>query len=895
MTRHALACLLLLAFVFTLVPPAGAAGTRVVSTAADAAEGYKDPDDLTEDEALAISLLDSFGPGVEVELGEDDRPVAVNGYPYRSVEAVFAIRAAAATFVTRTDWMDYPFWRPATTYDGNLAMMSLIMAVCAARALPKGGDPGDFDPAANVEAYLRGAGFTDIRKDDYSKETSLYTISTAIGSRRMEHEGDEPFTLIAVGVCGGGYTNEWQSNITIGSDDLHEGFRSASDLVIDRIAGYIATHGIKGRIKLWMSGYSRAAAVVNLTAGRLTQPGTFPEEDVFAYTFATPAGVLNPPETGHDNIFNILCPTDVVPQVLPAEWGYGRYGKDLWIPVQEFSVIGEAVAMARAGVIKDVFGIDIHYSAALNLRMRMLFSMLLEMFGNRGEYVSNVQDTAVRVMQQTNNTSFLLSTMQNLLLGARENDREGRGKLDALLNYVFRVFGNAITRTELAAVNHNSGSEMYLLFTEHREDSYLSSLKVIHYNLFEDTTDFSYIMVKGPVDLSLTTEAMPGWRMTLTKSGAVLEQGLDGAETEVDPEFQEFYMERIGDVSVAAIPDGLNIQAQWTAVSGGTVEVLQARCGVHASALYPGTGTDPAAVAAGDTAAFRPWAGEGAPLPEGFREKTWRAADLTGFLGISAPLVSWRIVVALLLLLIGLVIFLVIRLIAFFMPNKARKGPAFWILMAVFCVAVVEAEGSFWLLADMPWVRFVWKAVTGASVLAVYFLVRRKREKLQDGLFPGLAAAVAADLVVTWASLPGVALYLLAHGLLIACFLRKQSLRPVQWIQWGLLSLLASVLIVFMFVPRMGINAWTAAIYAPVLILMVYSTSEQPSRIRLAAAFFLISDFLLGAFLAVWPEPLAHILCMALFTSSLMLMASHRGGLVPGRARKNPADRPCPV
>ena len=57
----------------------------------------------------------------------------------------------------------------------------------------------------------------------------------------------------------------------------------------------------------------------------------------------------------------------------------------------------------------------------------------------------------------------------------------------------------------------------------------------------------------------------------------------------------------------------------------------------------------------------------------------------------------------------------------------------------------------------------------------------------------------------------------------------------------------------------------------------------------------LLSDFLLGAFLAVWPEPLAHILCMALFTSSLMLMASHRGGLVPGRARKNPADRPCPV
>ncbi len=38
---------------------------------------------------------------------------------------------------------------------------------------------------------------------------------------------------------------------------------------------------------------------------------------------------------------------------------------------------------------------------------------------------------------------------------------------------------------------------------------------------------------------------------------------------------------------------------------------------------------------------------------------------------------------------------------------------------------------------------------------------------------------------------------LLAHGLLIVSFLKKQPLRLTQWIQWAILSLLASGLIQF--------------------------------------------------------------------------------------------------
>ena len=336
-------------------------------------------------------------------------------------------------------------------------------------------------------------------------------------------------------------------------------------------------------------------------------------------------------------------------------------------------------------------------------------------------------------------------------------------------------------------------------------------------------------------------------------------------------------MERMNGVSIAAIPKDAPIRVQWTAMSSGTVEVRQARCGLFASTKYPGASADAKKVSAGDSGpAWLPEEREGV-LPEGFREANWSAEDLIEFLGISAPFVSWRILAAGLLLLTGLAVFLVIRLISLFFPNKEKKRKAFWFLLAVFCVAVVEAEGSFWLLADMTWIRFLWKAVAGAAVLSMFFLTRMQKEKLWSSVLPGLAAAIAADLVITWAFLPGTALFLLGHVLLIVSFLKKNPMSRTQWIQWAVLSVITSGLIVLVFVPRYGINAWAVTVYAPVLLLMVYSVSKESPRIRHAAGFFLTSDFLLGAFLTVLPDPLAHILCMAMFSAFLMLMAAETG------------------
>ena len=100
------------------------------------------------------------------------------------------------------------------------------------RRLIKENEPTDY----NLRSFLNQAGFTDLRSDDYNKDPSMYTVSTVIGHRTIG-EGDEAFELIAVGICGQGYMDEWESNFSIGTSNTHDGFRRSSLLVYDRIFG----------------------------------------------------------------------------------------------------------------------------------------------------------------------------------------------------------------------------------------------------------------------------------------------------------------------------------------------------------------------------------------------------------------------------------------------------------------------------------------------------------------------------------------------------------------------------------------------------------------------------------------------------------------------------------
>ncbi len=863
---------------------AGAVCMAIVLASVFAAPAYTEEEtEQTNEEILQEMDTDAFGEGHTVVRNPDkmDEIISVDGYPVQHVVAGLEIPSSEEEFIFELSFAEYPFWQPATEYDGNLALMSFAMAMSANRVRNLAGEPdSDFDPARNLEDFFRDAGFEDIRKDDYSKETSMYTVSTAMGFKKMEHEGEEPYTLIAVGVCGANYDNEWQSNMTPGTGEMHEGFRSAAELVIDRISGYIMTRGIRGRIKLWISGFSRAAAVSNLTAGLLVRDGVFPKEDVFAYTFATPAAVFQPPAEGYENIFNIISPMDLIPQVMPVDWDFGRFGRDLYLPLPEFSSFGRLMVEVRAEILRLMLGMETNYSPAMNLRLRLLYSLMLDLLKNREEYNTWYQPALVGIMQDMQ-VSNLLTTIRNLFLSVKDRDRETQNCLDRFVDYTLRLLSNTLTRTELAEANLNDASAVLRLFNEHRPDVYLACTEQIHQEAFLEEKDFTYVLVRGPVDLTLTDPDYPEYLVRLTEQGKTvlspeLREELEPADTILNGgSNQPFYLERHGNVSIVAVPHDARYAVEWTAARGGTVEIRQVNCSVRAFARYTGASSGVLRVSAGDRGIAYSADREHAPAAGTMTESVFDAMDLASFIGITSVGVNWRVSLMTGIMLAGVILFLVIRILTALLLKKRKIGAGVWICLCIFCISVLETEVSYWIFADRPALRIIWKAITGLALTATVLLrCRRSGIKPRNTLLPAVLTAVLADILLSFSFAAGGIAYLLYTGILCILFLRRAPMRRGRWIRWAAVSLFAAVLIVLAFGPQQGLNAWAAACFAPVLLLMNYSAGRHGTRIRAGAGMFLASDALLGLYGAVLAEPAVHAAGILLFYGSLLLFSA---------------------
>lgn len=150
-------------------------------------------------------------------------------------------------FYTKTTGEDHslhvPFNRSwfrndARVYNHDLAKLSLGLATSAFRpesSISKKSQPADY----NLRSFLDQAGFADLRSDDYDKDPSKYTVSTVMGHQTVG-DGEDSFELIAVGICGQGYADEWESNLSVGTGKNPTGFSSAAHLVYDRVFGYIS-------------------------------------------------------------------------------------------------------------------------------------------------------------------------------------------------------------------------------------------------------------------------------------------------------------------------------------------------------------------------------------------------------------------------------------------------------------------------------------------------------------------------------------------------------------------------------------------------------------------------------------------------------------------------------
>ncbi len=241
-------------------------------------------------------------------------------------------------------YSDSYFDQPATKYNQSLATMSLCLAFST---YSKDDEVKNKDN--NTEKMLKECGYDKYEQYHFNEKPERESIGCAIASK--EYNGN---TIIAVAVRSGGYAAEWASNLKLksvggnGKND-HEGFDKSSDKVETYIMQYIQSKNITGNVKIWITGFSRGAAVATQTAAKLqnglayVKDGTyvsaeFDKNSVYAYGFATPAGAIKdnkPNSSKYNNIFNIIEYNDPVPLIAPERWDYTRYGQTRVLPFRE--------------------------------------------------------------------------------------------------------------------------------------------------------------------------------------------------------------------------------------------------------------------------------------------------------------------------------------------------------------------------------------------------------------------------------------------------------------------------------------------------------------------------------------------------------------------------------
>lgn len=220
------------------------------------------------------------------------------------------------------DW----FLLDSYTYNHELATMSLGLAMAGFESAPYA-ENGD----KRIRALYQSLGFND---ETYHCENYGVSddgdVGIAISSKTILDGNSAPVTLMAVTLRGGGYGDGgWAGNFAVGASGVyHDGFHTAAVYARNAVSSYIADNKIDRKtVRLWLTGYSRSAAVANLLSASLSVNGVCKRANIYTYTFATPSNQqMQYFSSSYDNIFNIVNPIDIVPMVPPTQWNFGKQG-----------------------------------------------------------------------------------------------------------------------------------------------------------------------------------------------------------------------------------------------------------------------------------------------------------------------------------------------------------------------------------------------------------------------------------------------------------------------------------------------------------------------------------------------------------------------------------------
>ena len=246
--------------------------------------------------------------------------------PVKNRRNRLAAAALLVVLILLPAWALADFSASGTVYDPSLSQDALsISEMC-------------YTPVMQ-QLYLSARGYRRVGLYHQERSGEREHVVTYMVYDRTVPDGRSE-VIIAIRGTGEG---EWELNLDLmpsGDFDLPyaENFFLAAEDILSAQESYFETLSSPAFL---VCGHSRGAAVANVLGAALTD--RFGQENVFVYTFATPATVRGDAKD-YPNIFNVLNPADLIPYLPLPQWGVGRYGTDILLPIGDETLLEAAQA-----------------------------------------------------------------------------------------------------------------------------------------------------------------------------------------------------------------------------------------------------------------------------------------------------------------------------------------------------------------------------------------------------------------------------------------------------------------------------------------------------------------------------------------------------------------------
>ena len=206
----------------------------------------------------------------------------------------------------------------------------------------------------NAENLLRDIGFSDLQVNaDYEIEPSIDTLGALVAHKTII-DGEDEVSIVAVGLRGANYGDEWAMNLIMGAEGPAEGFQAGMLRVKAFLDGYLeqVRDRLAQKVKFWITGFSRVAATANLLGAwidRHAEEYHTSTGSIYVYTFETPSVAPVEDRRPYPSIHNTINPHDLVSLLAPVNWGFQRYGADDTC----FPKIGSAAFLEKIDEVRE--------------------------------------------------------------------------------------------------------------------------------------------------------------------------------------------------------------------------------------------------------------------------------------------------------------------------------------------------------------------------------------------------------------------------------------------------------------------------------------------------------------------------------------------------------------